>query len=266
MLARVINALAVAAFACLVLGFGFVEWNMSSHPSKTPSQQRAANYTTNKVSKDGNEKSIWKPNDPISAYTFVLAIFTGLLVVVSGIQIRFLIKADNTARISADAATVAANATKEATALAREEFRTTFRARIAFLSAEINRDDVGNLRISFSLENTGQLPATKLSIYYTTSVSIKEMENIPPDRSDITVNTIRQLGDRVLAKKEIYRQESLTKDFDPRAYENVLIGYSSVRVGITIAYVDGFDNERTTAKWFEWSERLGYSERHSSQD
>jgi hypothetical protein len=49
-------------------------------------------------------------DDRIARYTLWLAIFTGALVVVSGVQIAFLIRADKTARISANAAKTAADA------------------------------------------------------------------------------------------------------------------------------------------------------------
>ncbi len=49
-------------------------------------------------------------DDPVAFYTFVLSIFTGLLAVVSAVQIGFLIRSDGTARRSADAATLSAKA------------------------------------------------------------------------------------------------------------------------------------------------------------
>jgi hypothetical protein len=49
-------------------------------------------------------------DDPVAFYTFVLAIFTALLAVVSATQIYFLIRADKTARISAEAAQATADA------------------------------------------------------------------------------------------------------------------------------------------------------------
>jgi hypothetical protein len=49
-------------------------------------------------------------DDPVAFYTFVLSIFTALLAVVSGAQIAFLLRADKTARLSAEAAIQAATA------------------------------------------------------------------------------------------------------------------------------------------------------------
>jgi hypothetical protein len=46
----------------------------------------------------------WTTEDPVSFYTSILALFTGVLVVISAIQIRFLIRADQTARLMAETA------------------------------------------------------------------------------------------------------------------------------------------------------------------
>jgi hypothetical protein len=48
--------------------------------------------------------------DPVAFYTFVLSIFTGLLAIVTATQIVFLIRADRTARITAEAAKKSAEA------------------------------------------------------------------------------------------------------------------------------------------------------------
>lgn len=55
----------------------------------------------------------WTTQDPVSFYTFILAIFTGALVLVAGVQIRYLIRADITARRSAIAARRAAIAARK---------------------------------------------------------------------------------------------------------------------------------------------------------
>jgi hypothetical protein len=100
---------AFLASAIWALGFVF----LSSQPPQPPSQNQSASHAPNETSKGENEKSIWKPNDPVSLYTLVLAFFSGALVIISAIQIRFLILADRTARISAIAARRAANAARK---------------------------------------------------------------------------------------------------------------------------------------------------------
>lgn len=51
-----------------------------------------------------NAQSLWVPTDSVGLYTLVLAAFTALLVVVSGVQGYFLLHANKTARIAAEAA------------------------------------------------------------------------------------------------------------------------------------------------------------------
>jgi hypothetical protein len=56
-------------------------------------------------------QSLWVPTDSVGLYTLVLAAFTGLLFIVSALQGYFLLRADKTARIAANAANLSARAT-----------------------------------------------------------------------------------------------------------------------------------------------------------
>src|SRR6266481_7771960 len=55
-------------------------------------------------------QSLWVPTDSVGLYTLVLAVFTGLLVGTSVFQGYFLIRADKTSRIAAEAAKRSADA------------------------------------------------------------------------------------------------------------------------------------------------------------
>lgn len=101
--------LGLAFFLCLG---GFSIYKTSTEPSKYRSYQTRT-YDTDQKTTQNNPFNIfweWSTHDAITFFTFVLSIFTGALVVVSFIQIRFLIRADKTARISADAAFLQARA------------------------------------------------------------------------------------------------------------------------------------------------------------
>lgn len=65
---------------------------------------------------------IWERtwDDPVAFYTFVLSIFTLLLAIISALQMRFLIRADRTARIAADAAKRSADAARDAADAAKK--------------------------------------------------------------------------------------------------------------------------------------------------
>jgi hypothetical protein len=91
--------LAVAIFA---LGMVFE----SSRPSHQRQQHAASEQKPpDKAAEHQHEtQSLWIPTDSVGLYTLVLAVFTGLLVAVSGFQGYFLLRSDRTARISAEAA------------------------------------------------------------------------------------------------------------------------------------------------------------------
>jgi hypothetical protein len=197
MLGRVLNLVCVAAFACIVLGFGFVEWQLSSEPAQAQDQNRAADSAGQKAAQDRNEKTIWQPNDPVSAYTFVLAIFTGLLVLVSGVQIRFLTRADKIARITADAV-------RDQAALTRETMIKTQRAFVLVKALEIEPltvlhqsptgplvDRVVGWRIGVKWENSGDTPTRDLF----THISLKSFDSEIPNNYDFP-----DLPDRSLSK------------------------------------------------------------------
>ena len=105
----------------------------------------------------------WSTHDAVAFYTLWLAIFTGSLVWVSTVQIRYLRRADETARRSADAAKLAAET-------AHEEFVANHRPRIQILSFE--ESDIGaggdeeQIKLGASLRyvNSGDTTAYLLEI------------------------------------------------------------------------------------------------------
>src|SRR5258708_14117893 len=93
--------LAVAIFAMGILfasSFTLQVKNAARH-------QAIEHQAANKIGENGdNAQSLWVPTDSVGLYTLVLAAFTALLVVVSSAQGYFLLRADKTARIAANAA------------------------------------------------------------------------------------------------------------------------------------------------------------------
>src|SRR5713101_771514 len=73
MLNRILNAACIAAFACIVLGFGFLEWKMSPHAP--PRYQKQTNTSHNSENKTNNILPTEDANDRIG-YTLWLAILT----------------------------------------------------------------------------------------------------------------------------------------------------------------------------------------------
>jgi hypothetical protein len=100
--------LTIAVFA---MGFLFAS-SFTTQIQNATQNQTAEHQSANKIENDsGKAQSLWVPTDSVGLYTLVLAVFTGLLVAVSTGQGYFLLRADKTARIMANAADRSARAT-----------------------------------------------------------------------------------------------------------------------------------------------------------
>jgi hypothetical protein len=84
-----------------------VAWCLVESALSPSQQQEKYNYSTKNTEKKAADIST---GERLAAYTLWLAIFTGLLVVISGVQGYFLLRADKTARITANAAKLSAEA------------------------------------------------------------------------------------------------------------------------------------------------------------
>jgi hypothetical protein len=100
-------------FGVLVAVYGLAIWGSTQIPTNPAAHgaERASQKEEPKVSAD----------ERVASYTGWLALLTGLLVAVTSGQIGFLIRADKTARISADAAKTAADAARDAANSAKEQ-------------------------------------------------------------------------------------------------------------------------------------------------
>ena len=88
---------ALAMRIALLLFFLLAPQSQRSAPKATSqpqTQSAAAGNAQQPTAKHEPAESLWQRTftDPVAFYTFVLAIFTGLLAVVSGVQISFLIR------------------------------------------------------------------------------------------------------------------------------------------------------------------------------
>lgn len=108
---RVITLAALLCFFGLLM---FATWP-SKHPHPPAHAQAAGERGDQTANENGGEKpkeSFWRRtvDDPIALFTGALTIFTAVLAGVSAVQFYFIIRADRTARDSADAAQLAAKA------------------------------------------------------------------------------------------------------------------------------------------------------------
>jgi hypothetical protein len=113
---------AFVLFGCLLLGLGFLGGRISLRYPLQNQQAITANSNPDHGVAQKDPPKTWGErlssilnrtwDDPVAFYTFILGIFTGLLALVSAVQIGFLIRADQTARTNADATRDIAEATK----------------------------------------------------------------------------------------------------------------------------------------------------------
>jgi hypothetical protein len=107
----IIGMLLASSFWAIVFVFQPSPQNQNVKASQTETHQGTKEHE--QAESIGQRFSkIWDRTweDPVAFYTFILSLFTGLLAFVSGIQIYFLIRADQTARIPAEAARLTAEA------------------------------------------------------------------------------------------------------------------------------------------------------------
>jgi hypothetical protein len=95
------QAAVIALFACLVVGFGWLDRTSSLQSPNQSAIEKAGNQAHKHASVIALPKS---PDERIADYTWWVAAFTFSLTLVSAFQIFFLIRADKTARETADAA------------------------------------------------------------------------------------------------------------------------------------------------------------------
>ncbi len=99
MLKRLLKAFWVALFACLVLGYVSLVWYASQAPGSSQYERRTY-HTNEKAGQRNPPQTLWEwvTHDAIAVFTFFLAAFTGALFWVSIIEMRYLRRADKTAR------------------------------------------------------------------------------------------------------------------------------------------------------------------------
>jgi hypothetical protein len=105
MLRRAQGIFAVALLAGLALFYAREIWKSSERPH-SPKYEASASQPNKNTAKSNPLYDAWEwaTHDAITVYTFFLALFTAALVCVSAVQIRYLIRADVTARRAAIAA------------------------------------------------------------------------------------------------------------------------------------------------------------------
>jgi hypothetical protein len=117
--------LAVASLALLVGFYGSQIWIVATQPKHQSYYRHAQSSTKDIIHPESAEERTADYTEALADYTKALAIVTAVLAVISLVQIFFLIRADRTARITADAARAAATEAGRAADIAAEQVAIT---------------------------------------------------------------------------------------------------------------------------------------------
>jgi len=169
--AQLVTAAAILLLLALSVGAcAFYEWGKSSKPPQQETNQPANSHPKASANENSQSKSLWERlalilekslDDPIAFFTLILACFTGLLVIVSFIQIWFLIHADHLAEEAGQTA-------KESTNIARQALIAGQRAFISVnfrpsANLDINSGKVTQYSFTPVWYNAGETPTRDMS-------------------------------------------------------------------------------------------------------
>jgi hypothetical protein len=190
--------------------------------------------TENQQSTEGADK---KPaqisaDDRIANYTEWLAVLTGGLVVVSAIQIRFLIRSDKTARISGDAAKQSADAT---IALERPYF---FAAEAALVQSNGPTDPIRH--ITYSITNLGRVPGV-LRMSYVEAMIREAVDPIATYRKDKFMYAQNPIGGGQKLIQNQLPPVSFDEAISERDYTDAKNGGNMVMLKILLVYSGPLD-------------------------
>lgn len=101
-------------------------------------------------------------DERVAFFTALLAVVTGILAAVSATQIFFLISADKTARLSADAAQKSADAAIKSADAAIAAQRPWLKANLSICGDVCESGTVGTAMFNFTVTNIGNSPATDI--------------------------------------------------------------------------------------------------------
>lgn len=155
---RLSKAAQVAIISGTILA-GLIALSFAMPHDRPANEDRGGNAQAVDAEHQG-QKTLWDrtTDDPVAFFTFVLAVFTGSLVIVTGTQIGFLIRADKTARTSADAAKAAAVASRRQAKTSAMQMASAFPPRINVRHME-RGNTPGWVDIVYTITNDGHSPA-----------------------------------------------------------------------------------------------------------
>lgn len=212
----------------------------------------------------------WTTKDGVTFFNGILCIFTGALAIVSFTQIRFLIKTDKTARLTARAAIRAANAAKKSAEAAKLSINSLAIVERAYVYPIITnhgaigqcianslvhylgdpeKDDVSapeTTEITFTLKNYGKTPAVLKGVYAAVAVPpIGAQIGLPI--SEATLGSMETSGD-LIVEMSVGLTRNQAKD--------ILAYLTSLSFVGTIVFIDIWGDENTTYFLFTWDKEV----------
>ena len=190
-----INWQGVSAAAALALIFGFYGWQIWKipvQPKHQPHYQHSRDSAEKTIGPKSAEERTADYTEALADYTEALVFVTFLLAVVSSVQIGFLIRADRTARVAADAAHRSAGVAEKAL----DQTSAPYLDVTATPKAIIHRFPGGGISAEFMdktvsaeyvIHNYGQSPAIILEIYQSCirSAGLPSEISFPPPQSNL---------------------------------------------------------------------------------
>jgi hypothetical protein len=242
--------LTVAIFAAGMLFASSFRWQNYEQAATTSEQHTAEKKQDNAES----AQSLWVPTDSVGLYTLVLAIFTALLALVSGVQGALLLRADKTARVAADAAKRSADA-----AFAAERARFFIVIESHNLTQIINNVDSRgilasgeNFSIKYRFRNYGKTPGIIKALVLDSMIDTDPVE--PPTQPII----IKEFAEYMIGADGSTKEDWFSPRTAPNLLEVQAIGRDNARLWFygRLYYDDVFGNQQVH-KFFFRSVRSG---------
>lgn len=260
---RLWDAFCIFLFACLIAGLGYAI--TIAQENQPPTHAQGAEKTHAEDFPKCEERSFWERSqcDPVAAYTGLLALFTAVLIGVSGFQIYFLNRADVTSRRSAIAARRAAIAAGRTVKTMEDTAERQLRAYVLVTAVRIENIGGGNAPEAIvTIKNCGQTPAYELTQWSNMGLDLFPHSIDPPmrDRPD------DKMGKHPLGpNSELFSRPTLGTKEKPRRLQAFEIdglakGDIAIYVIGRIRYRDAFGKSRITDYRFFYGGPLGITD------
>jgi|GEM_PF-4376655 len=166
----------------------------------------------------------------------------------------------------AETAAATAQSTHASVTLATNEFNLVNRAHLSIEGFTIDGTGglPGHIILKFTLRNSGRLPATNVTMSTFNGTS---HEYITPSEDAVYIARNPAWDSRVIAPGESAYCEERTPGFTFDEFADCHARELHLQLAVFMTYIDGFNKERITSKWFWYDPQLRvFRERGARQD